>query len=126
MNDRAGSSMRQPEARRAGFLVRTQLAACMPAYVVALIRSIHDPDAYKQYVAQVAATLTPFGGKFIARVPGPEALEGGPAPSRAVILEFPDVASARAWHASPAYAPVRTQRQGASDGTLLLLPGYQP
>lgn len=98
----------------------------MPAYVVALIESISDPETYKRYVQQVEATLKPFGGRFIARKPEPEALEGGPAPSRAVILEFPDEAKARAWHASPPYQPVMKLRQSASKGTLLLLPGYVP
>lgn len=97
----------------------------MPAYVVALIEAIHDPETYKGYVAQVEATLTPFGGRFLARVPGPEALEGGPAPSRAIILEFPTIEKARAWHASPAYQPVMKLRQSASRGTLLILPGYE-
>lgn len=98
----------------------------MPAYVLALIASIHDPEAYKGYVAQVEATLTPFGGRFLARVPGPTLLEGGPAPSRAIVLEFPSEENARAWHASPAYQPVMRLRQSASNGTLLLLPGYAP
>ncbi len=96
----------------------------MPAYVVALIQSISDPETYKQYVGQVEATLAPFGGRFLARRPGPETLEGGPAPSRAIILEFPSEEKARAWHASPAYQPVMRLRQSASQGTLLLLPGY--
>lgn len=98
----------------------------MPAFVVALIQTISDPETYKQYVARVEATLAPFGGRFLARVPGPELLEGGPAPSRAIILEFPSVEKARAWHASPAYQPVLAMRQSASQGTLLLLPGYAP
>lgn len=96
----------------------------MPAYVVALIQSISDKDMYARYVAQVEATLAPFGGRFIARKPDPAALEGGAVPSRAVILEFPDEAQARAWHASPAYQSVMDLRQSASTGTLLLLPGY--
>ena len=98
----------------------------MPAYVVALIHSIHDTESYKRYVEQVEATRAPFGGRFVARKPDPEALEGGPAPSRAIILEFPSEEKARAWHASPAYQPVMKLRQGASKGTLLLLPGYVP
>lgn len=98
----------------------------MPAYVVALIRSIHDPETYKGYVARVEATLAPYGGRFIARQPNPEVLEGHAAPSRAVILEFPSVEQARAWHASPAYQPIMRLRQSASEGALLLLPGYDP
>lgn len=96
----------------------------MPAYVIALIQTIADPDTYKRYVAQVEATLAPFGGRFIARKPEPDALEGGSAPARAVIMEFPSEEQARAWHASPGYKPVMELRQSASKGTLLLLPGY--
>ncbi|HVL47095.1 MAG TPA: DUF1330 domain-containing protein [Candidatus Thermoplasmatota archaeon] len=98
----------------------------MPAYVVALIEAVTDPEAYRAYVARVEPTLAPFGGRFLARVPGPALLEGGPAPARAVILEFPSDAQARAWHASPGYKPVMDLRQRASKGTLLLLPGYVP
>ena len=97
----------------------------MPAYVIALV-DVTDPEGYKEYVAGVPATLPAFGGRFIARAPGPEVLEGGPAPGRAVILEFPDVESARRWHASEAYAPLVKMRQARSKGTLLLLPGYPP
>lgn len=98
----------------------------MPAYVLAIIGEIRDPESYRRYVSLVEATIRPFGGRFLARVPSPEALEGGPAPSRAVIYEFPDVEKARAWHASAAYQPVAQLRRAASDGTLLLLPGTAP
>lgn len=95
----------------------------MPAYVVALI-DVTDPEAYKAYVARVQATVSAHGGRFLARAPSPELLEGGPAPGRAVILEFPSVEAAKRWHASPEYQPVMRMRQVASRGTLLLLPGY--
>jgi uncharacterized protein (DUF1330 family) len=98
----------------------------MPAYVLALIESIDDPESYRRYVAQVEPTLKPFGGRFLARVPGPARLEGGAGPSRVALMEFPDEANARAWHESPAYRPAMQLRQGASKGTLLLLPGYAP
>lgn len=98
----------------------------MPAYVLALIQDIHDAETYKSYVGQVEPTLAPFGGRFLARVPGPHALEGGPAPTRAIVLEFPSEEHARQWHASPPYQPVMKLRQGASRGTLLLLPAYPP
>lgn len=46
-------------------------------------------------------------------------------PSRTIILEFPDEAAARAWHASDAYRPVADLRRAASDGMLVLLPAYK-
>lgn len=98
----------------------------MPAYVVAIIRSIHDSEAYQRYVAQVEATLRPYAGRFLVRKPSPEVLEGGPPPSRAIVLEFPSLEQARAWHASAAYQPVAELRRSASDAMLLLLPAYVP
>lgn len=98
----------------------------VPAYVVALIQRITDPETYQRYVAQVEPTLAPFGGRFLARRPDPERLEGAHGPARAVVLEFPDEAQARAWHASPSYEPVMRLRQSASTGMLLLLPGHGP
>lgn len=97
----------------------------MPAYVVAIV-DITDPEGYKEYVAGVLPTVTAHGGRFVARAPSPELLEGGPAPSRAVVLEFPTTDAARAWHASEAYAPLKAMRQRCSRGTFLLLPGYAP
>ena len=97
----------------------------MPAYVVALV-DVKDPEEYKRYVAGVPATVAAHGGRFVARGPGPALLDGGPAPGRAVVLEFPSGEAARRWHASPEYAPLLKLRQSASRGTLLLLPGYEP
>lgn len=97
----------------------------MPAYVVALV-DVADPEGYKEYVAGVMPTVKAHGGRFLARAPGPELLEGGPAPGRAVILEFPTLEAARGWHASEEYAPLKALRQRFSRGTLLLLPGYGP
>lgn len=97
----------------------------MPAYVIALV-DVTDPDGYKQYVAGVPPTIAAYGGRFVARAPGPELLEGGPAPGRAVVLEFPTMDAARAWHASKEYEPLKELRQQNSTGTLLLVPGYGP
>lgn len=97
----------------------------MPAYVVALV-DVTDPEGYKEYVAGVPATVHAHGGRFLARAPGPALLEGGPAPGRAVILEFPSVEAARTWHGSKEYEPLLRIRQRCSRGTLLLLPGHVP
>lgn len=96
----------------------------MPAYVVALV-DITDPEGYQEYVRGVPATVAAYGGRFVARAPGPELLEGGPAPGRAVVLEFPSLEHARRWHASSEYAPLLALRQRCSRGILLLLPGYE-
>lgn len=97
----------------------------MPAYVVAVLSEITDPQSYKEYTSGVLATVTAHGGRFMARAPSPELMEGGPAPSRAVVAEFPTMEDARRWYASEEYAPLKEKRQRASEGMLLLLPGYE-
>lgn len=94
----------------------------MPAYVIANVR-IEDPVRYEDYKRMVPATLTPFGGRFIARGGKVDVLEGNWRPERLVILEFPSVERARAWWNSPGYAEARALRQATSTGTLLILEG---
>ncbi len=77
----------------------------MAAYVIVEVE-VHDPEAYRAYTSKVPATLAPFGGRFLARGGATETLEGEWRPQRIVVLEFPDAASAKAWHASPAYAEI--------------------
>jgi uncharacterized protein (DUF1330 family) len=92
------------------------------AYVIANVR-IEDPVRYEDYKRMVPATLTPFGGRFIARGGTVDVLEGNWRPERLVILEFPSLERARAWWHSPEYAEARALRQATSTGTLLILEG---
>ena len=77
----------------------------MAAYVLVDVEVL-DREAYREYTQAVPATLAPFGGCFIVRGGASETLEGDWRPQRIVVLEFPDVERAKAWHASPAYAAI--------------------
>jgi uncharacterized protein (DUF1330 family) len=94
----------------------------MPAYVFANIE-VTDPVLYEEYRKGVPATIAQYGGRYVARGGGAEGLEGGYAPKRVVILEFPSVERAKAWWDSPEYQPLRAIRQRASRGDLLLIEG---
>lgn len=94
----------------------------MAAYVIANV-DVTDPDAYAEYRKGVQASLDPFGGRFLARGGRSEALEGTFSPKRVVLLEFPDYERAKAWWESPAYRPLREQRQRASRGDLIVVDG---
>lgn len=94
----------------------------MAAYVIAQI-NVKDPEAYVHYRERVPATLKPFGGEFVVRGGEQEALEGEAHSPRTVIIRFPDMAAARAWHTSEIYAEPKAMRQAASEGTLLLVDG---
>lgn len=96
----------------------------MPAYVIADV-DVHDPEAYREYVQLVPATLEPFGGRFIVRGGSHALLEGDWQPHRLVVLEFPSAEQARAWHESSEYAAAKAMRQRASRGNLVLAEGVQ-
>ena len=94
----------------------------MPAYVIAMVE-VKDPVRYEDYRNQVQATVTAYGGRFVARAGKTEVLEGSWTPKRLVILEFPSFERAKEWWSSPEYAGPKALRQATSDGTLLLIDG---
>ena len=94
----------------------------MAAYVIADIE-ITDPAAYEEYRSKVPATIAQYGGKYIARGGKVESLEGGWAPKRVALLEFPTLTQAQKWYRSPEYAPLIKIRQKASRGRVILVEG---
>ncbi len=94
----------------------------MAAYVIGEIE-VTDPATYDEYRKQVLATVTRYGGRFVVRGGKAEPLEGGWAPKRVVVLEFPTAAQAHEWYRSSEYAPLIKLRQKASKGRLILVEG---
>ena len=94
----------------------------MPAYIIANIE-ITDPALYDEYRKGVPATIARHGGRFIARGGPTASLEGAFVPKRIVIIEFPSMQAAKAWYASPEYAPLLALRQRASNGDLFAVEG---
>jgi len=94
----------------------------MAAYVIAEIE-VTDPAGYDEYRKQVLAVVTQYGGKFIVRGGRIEPLEGGWAPKRVIVLEFPSMEQALKWYRSPEYAPLIKARQKAAKGRLIAIEG---
>lgn len=100
----------------------------MAAYVIVGV-DVDDPDAYSTYSRDVPATVEAHGGRFLVRGGDWTTLEGEWPSSRIVVLEFPSVEHATAWHESPEYQailPIRQQNakthfmvavEGAGPGT---------
>jgi uncharacterized protein (DUF1330 family) len=95
----------------------------MAAYIIADIAAIADQDRYAEYRQQVPATVAKHGGRFIVRGGAHESLEGAWRPGRVVVIEFPDMAAARAWYTSQEYGPLIKLRQSASTGSVILIEG---
>jgi uncharacterized protein (DUF1330 family) len=94
----------------------------MTAYVIGEIE-VTDPAAYEEYRKQVAAVNAKYGGRFLVRGGRIEPLEGGWAPKRVVIVEFPSMEQAQKWYRSAEYGPLIKLRQKASRGRLVLVEG---
>jgi len=94
----------------------------MPAYVLAEIE-ITNPEGYKEYTAQVPATIAKYGGRFVVRGGKAHVLEGDWPERRRVLIEFPTVDAARQWWESSEYAKPKEMRRANSKGRLLLMEG---
>ncbi len=86
----------------------------MPAYVIADVK-VSDPEKYKQYMALSPAAIEAAGGRFLVRGGAHDVFEGNWQPSRMVVVEFPDMASARAFYDSARYREARAKRAGATE-----------
>jgi uncharacterized protein (DUF1330 family) len=90
----------------------------MATYVIGLGRSDPQGTAWaKEYLPKAAALVAKHGGKALIggnSRPRFLALEGKP-PLTVVILEFPSLELARAWHDDPDYAPLKQLRQANVD-----------
>lgn len=94
----------------------------MAAYIVVQVE-VHDPVAYAEYRKGVPATLAPYDGKFLVRGGKVETLEGDWMPERFVILEFPSVARAKEWWASPEYRAIVDIRYRNASSRMIVVEG---
>jgi uncharacterized protein (DUF1330 family) len=94
----------------------------LPAYIIADIQ-VTDPAAYDGYQPLAAASVARFGGRFAVRGGKIDLLEGAPEPERIVVIEFPDVDTARRLYRSEEYQEALKIRQSASRGRVFLVEG---
>lgn len=94
----------------------------LKAYAVAEI-NVTDPEAYKQYIHAVTPVVAQFGGKYLVRAGTVVPLEGDAPAGRVVIIEFPSLATAKSFEASPEYLKIAPLRQRASRSKLFLVEG---
>lgn len=94
----------------------------MKGYVIANIE-MRDADGYEAYRSRAAEVVAKYGGRFLVRGGAVDVREGDPGISRLVVLEFPDMAAARAFYDSPEYQAILPHRLDNSTGTLFLVEG---
>jgi uncharacterized protein (DUF1330 family) len=85
----------------------------MPAYVI-VETIVTDPEQYERYKEAAPPAIAAFGGRYLARGGELALFEGDWDPARVVILEFPDLETAKSWYASEEYGEARKLREGAA------------
>lgn len=103
----------------------------MTAYALAHLRR-EPPPAHPDildYLGRIQATLDTHQGRFLVHGGDVDVREGGWA-GDLVLIEFPDLSSARAWYDSPGYQSIKQLRTDHLDGDVILTdgvaPGYDP
>ena len=95
----------------------------MSAFLV-VDTKISDPEAYEEYKKLAKPIAEKFGGVYRVRGGAMDVRETDLwAPTRIVIIEFPDVESARAFVDSDEYAPVKSIRRNNAKCTLFIVEG---
>lgn len=95
----------------------------MSAFLV-VDTKIENSDAYEQYKKLAKPIAEKYGGSYRARGGALDVRETDLwEPTRIVIIEFPDVQSARAFVDSEEYAPVKPIRQNNAQCTLFIVEG---
>ncbi len=96
----------------------------MPAYIVARL-DVKDPTLLKDYLAATPSIIRKFRGRFIARGGATVTLEGPVESRRIVLIEFPELADAKAFYDSPEYSEVRKLRQSAAVAEFIAVDGVR-
>lgn len=85
---------------------------------------IENPDKYEEYKKLARPIAEKFGGVYRARGGELDVRETDLwTPTRVVIIEFPDMDSARAFFDSAEYAPVKPLRRDNASCTLFIVEG---
>ena len=92
------------------------------AYLVVQYRAISDPEKLAAYSKLAGPAITAAGGRFIVRGVAAEAYEGGTL-QRTVVVEFPDLATARALYATPAYQEAVAALDGGAERDMRIVEG---
>lgn len=100
----------------------------MPAYVI-VSAVVPDREAFlaSGYPGAAAELIERFGGRYLLRGPGAEALEGDFGDGASIVIsEWPDRDAARRFWNSPEYTEVKKLRENLCECQVLLIeaPGF--
>jgi uncharacterized protein (DUF1330 family) len=92
------------------------------AYVIVQV-DVMNAQQYGEYTKLSPGIIEKFGGRFVARGGRAVTLEGPPARSRVVVVEFPSFERAQEFYNSPEYQAAKRVRDGAATAQFVLVEG---
>jgi uncharacterized protein (DUF1330 family) len=99
----------------------------MTTYLINHLRipnGVPKPEAL-EYLESVEGTFAPYGGKWLVLDGTVEALEGA-WPGSVVLMEFPDMDTAKKWYYSPEYQEILHLRTDNTISDLILVEPVGP
>lgn len=95
----------------------------MKCYAVAEI-DITDQGWVRSYVENVTGLVERYGGRYLARTPRIEKIEGDRTPPHVfLIIEWPSKEAADSFYASEEYRPYREARRDGAKNEFMLIAG---
>lgn len=87
--------------------------------------NVTDWDKYNEYIKVTPGIIAKYEGRFIVRGGETVTLEGPQEKWRIVVVEFPDLAKAKAFYHSPEYADAKKIRAGAAEAQFIAVSGVE-
>jgi uncharacterized protein (DUF1330 family) len=94
----------------------------MTAYAVGQLEAVSVGADIVAYLERIDAMLAPFQGRFVIHGGRRHTLEGN-GRGDLVVIAFPDLDSAKAWYASPAYQAILPLRTRNATSNVYLIEG---
>lgn len=94
----------------------------MSAFLIFIRERLRDPDLFNAYAAEARTTVPGHDVKLLAMNGDHLTLEGAEVEG-VLILQFDNIAAARAWYESPAYSAVREKRHLSADYRVIVTAG---
>ncbi|RWB75196.1 MAG: DUF1330 domain-containing protein [Mesorhizobium sp.] len=94
----------------------------MSAYIISDV-TIREREAFEAYRTRAAASIAAHGGRYLVRGGDVETMEGNWQPGPLIVVEFPDIETARRWYRSDEYAAALEVRDAALSRNLILVEG---
>jgi uncharacterized protein (DUF1330 family) len=82
---------------------------------------MRDPEGFRAYAAGVPDVIRPYGCNYLARGGRVSVLAGGFAPTRVVLMQFPDAAAIASFYFSDGYAPLLPIRLATTEPRFVLV-----